>query len=288
MDSLGHITGFINVNKAEGASSAQEVSRIKKLAGMPCGHMGTLDPMASGVLPVAIGNAARLFDYLLPKHKTYVADFTFGASSDTLDTTGSVTHGCGRIPDETEIIGVLPQFVGDIMQVPPQYSAKNINGKRGYQLARMGQEFTLPPKQVTVYSIELLSKVSSDVYRFKIECGGGTYIRSLARDISAALGTNAIMSALVRTQSGMFDINNSVRTADLSADNFKNYIIPADSVIDFPAYRLTAAEEKKLLNGVPLQNSLPQGNYKIYLADESFYGIGFSDGKIFKKRTKLC
>ncbi|MCD7729077.1 MAG: tRNA pseudouridine(55) synthase TruB [Clostridia bacterium] len=287
-NSLRHITGFINVNKEVGASSAQEVSRVKKLAGMPCGHMGTLDPMASGVLPVATGNAARLFDYLLSKRKTYVADFTFGISSDTLDITGNVIKDCGRIPSQGEIEDIIPKFVGEIMQVPPLYSAKNIKGKRGYQLAREGQNIELPPKKVTIYNITIKETVSAGVFRLEIECGGGTYIRSLARDIAGELGTCAAMSALVRTKSGMFTLENSVRTRDLNADNFESYLIPADMVVDFPSVHLTAVEDKKITNGVPVQKGLACGDYKIYLADGSFYGIGSSDGINFKTRTKLC
>ena len=117
------MTGFINVNKSVGVSSAREVAVIKKLTGMPCGHLGTLDPMASGVLPIAVGNATRLFDFFLAKRKRYVAEFLFGTDTDTLDTTGTVIKSGGRIPSEEEITAALPSLVGDLMQVPPNYSA---------------------------------------------------------------------------------------------------------------------------------------------------------------------
>ena len=194
------MTGFITVNKAEGVSSAREVNIIKKLTGTPCGHLGTLDPMASGVLPVAIGNAARLFDYFLSKKKRYVATFVFGCDSDTLDTTGTVIETGGKIPSVDEIEAVIPCLTGEVLQIPPKYSAKSICGKRGYQLAREGIDFTLPPKKVNIYSIKVLDKITDNSYSFDIECGGGTYIRSIARDLGARLGTAAIMSALVRTK----------------------------------------------------------------------------------------
>ena len=140
-------SGFINVNKAAGVSSAREVAVIKKLTGQACGHLGTLDPMACGVLPVAVGNATRLFDYFLTKRKRYIAEFTFGTDTDTLDTTGTITAEGGRIPSEEEICAALPYLTGELMQVPPNYSAKNVNGARGYELARKGEVFTLPPKK---------------------------------------------------------------------------------------------------------------------------------------------
>ncbi|MDE6373242.1 MAG: tRNA pseudouridine(55) synthase TruB, partial [Clostridia bacterium] len=172
------MTGFVNVNKAAGGSSTKEVAIIKRLTHTPCGHMGTLDPMADGVLPVAIGNAARLFDYFLTKEKTYIATFIFGEDYDTLDTTGAVTAGGGRIPSAAEIAAVIPKLTGEVMQIPPKYSAKNVNGRRGYELARRGVEFDLPPKKVVIKSIKLLEAVGNNGYGFEIICGGGTYIRS--------------------------------------------------------------------------------------------------------------
>lgn len=282
------MTGFITVNKSEGVSSAKEVSIIKRLTDTPCGHMGTLDPMASGVLPVAIGNAARLFDYFLTKRKTYIATFLFGYDSDTLDTTGNVKETGGNIPLEEEIKAVIPKLTGEVMQVPPKYSAKNINGKRGYQLARAGVEFVLPPKKVNIYSIKLLKRTEEKSYAFEIECGGGTFIRSIARDLGAELGINAIMSALVRTRSGIFDLEKSVKTEVLTKDNINDYIIKTDSVLPFESFYPTAGEAKKLFNGLTVNSSLSDGIYKIYYTDGSFYGLAESKDNILKVRTKLC
>jgi tRNA pseudouridine55 synthase len=281
------MSGFINVNKAQGVSSAREVGVIKHLSKTPCGHLGTLDPMASGVLPIAIGNAARLFDYFLNKKKTYVATFMFGADSDTLDTTGAVTYG-GSVPDDKEIVSVLSEFTGDIMQVPPRYSAKNISGKRGYQLAREGVDFTLPPKQVKVYSFELINQVNENSYSFKIECGGGTYIRSLARDLASRLGTHAVMSALQRTACGIFTIENSVETDKLNDDNFDSFIIPTDSVLPFESVYPTGDKAKKLFNGLSVEYDLADGDYKIYMGDNQFYGLATAKCGLLKVKTKLC
>lgn len=280
------MTGFININKSAGASSAKEVAVIKRLSKTPCGHMGTLDPMASGVLPVALGNAARLFDYFLKKKKTYIADFKFGADSDTLDTTGQVVYSAGRVPSAEEIKAVLPEFTGGLMQLPPKYSAKNVAGKRAYELARQGVEFELEKKKVEIYSIKLIRE-NADCFGFEIECGGGTYIRSLARDIGARLGTCAVMSALERTKSGVFSIENSVKTQALTPDNFIDYVIPTESVLPYPEFHPDAYMSKKLFNGLSAKCGLPDGLYKIYQG-ETFYGIARAEQSIIKIRTKLC
>lgn len=282
------MTGFIVVDKVAGVSSAREVNIIKKLTGTPCGHMGTLDPMASGVLPVAIGNAARLFDYFLDKRKKYTATFVFGKDSDTLDTTGNIFYEGGRVPCEDEILRVIPDLCGEVMQVPPNYSAKNVNGKRGYQLARENVVFTLPPKKVNVYAIRLLGKAGDDGYRFEIECGGGTYIRSIARDMGKMLDTCAIMSALVRNESGCFRLQDAVGTISLNKENISDYIIPTESVLPYESIYPDEAEAKKLFNGLSVERDLPDGIYKIFSAQGIFYGLAQVNNRILKVRTKLC
>lgn len=283
--------GFINVDKPSGIVSSTVVNKIKWLSGVPCGHMGTLDPLASGVLPIGIGNATRLFDYFLEKEKEYIAEFTFGVDSDTLDSTGTLVQG-GRIPTEQEIKTVLPTFLGDIMQVPPKYSAKNVNGKRGYDLARAGIEFELPPKKVRIYGMELLGKADKEnTYCLKIRCGGGTYIRSLARDIAAELGTKAVMSALRRTQSGCFSIGNaipfSVLEQDPSLEELESYIIPTQDVLPLEMLSVADKNFEKIFNGLSIISNQADGLYKLY-KDEEFYGIAeVKDGKA-KAKTKLC
>lgn len=282
------MTGFININKAQGVSSAREVAIIKRLTHSPCGHMGTLDPMASGVLPVGIGNACRLFDYFLDKHKVYRAKFKFGVGYDTLDITGNRLSDGERIPSLSEIEQILPQFVGKIMQTPPRYSAKSINGVRGYKLARAGVDFELAPKEVTIYSIKLLSEEDYGEFSFEIECGGGTYIRSLGRDIATKLGTVAAMSALVRTSSGVFSIENAVNSSELNEENISDYIIPTQSVLPFKDIYLKGADAKKLFNGISVFVDEADGLYKIYNEDGAFYGLGTVESGSLKVRTKLC
>ena len=280
--------GFINIDKPSGVTSSAIVNKIKWLSGVPCGHMGTLDPLASGVLPVGVGNATRLFDYFLQKQKTYVAEFTFGETSDTLDCTGEVVRG-GHVPTEREILEVLPQFIGEIDQIPPKYSAKNVNGRRGYDLARAGIEFELPPKRITVYGIELLGKAEGkdNAYNFKIDCGGGTYIRSLARDIAAACGTSGLMSALRRTKSGIFTLENAVNVEDLTEENIQKMVIPTDTVLPFPVLELTSPKKDKIFDGVAIPTDSPDGEYKFY-RDGVFYGIAEVVNGKAKIKTKLC
>lgn len=284
--------GFFNVDKPSGLTSGTVVNKIKWLSGVPCGHMGTLDPLASGVLPVGVGNATRLFDYFLEKEKEYIAEFTFGVDSDTLDSTGNLVCG-GQVPDESDIAAVLPDFFGDIMQVPPKYSAKNVNGRRGYDLARAGIEFELAPKKVHIYGMEMLGKAEGreDTFRIKIRCGGGTYIRSLARDIAAALGTKGVMSALRRTQSGIFTAEKalpfSLFESDPSVEELEKYMIPTESVLPFERLVLSGENEQRLLQGQFVPAEQADGIYKIYQA-EVFYGLAeIKDGKA-KAKTKLC
>ncbi len=283
-------SSFFNVDKPSGIVSSAVVNKLKWLTGMPCGHMGTLDPLASGVLPVGAGNATRLFDYFLEKEKEYIAEFTFGVSSDTLDSTGELILG-GRIPSEKEIADVLPTMCGEVMQLPPKYSAKNVGGKRGYELARAGIDFELAPKKIVIHDMSVLGQVNETTFRVKIRCGGGTYIRSIGRDLAEALGTNAVMSALRRTQSGIFTEDNaipfSVLEADPTPEELEKYIIPTESVLSYPTLTATEKQRIKLLNGMTVAAETEDGLYKFYNEDGSFYGIAEVKAGWAKLKTKL-
>ncbi len=285
--------GFFNVDKPSEVVSSAVVNKLKWLCGMPTGHMGTLDPLASGVLPVGVGNATRLFNYFLEKRKTYLAEFTFGVDADTLDSTGTLVYG-GYVPNEREIEGVLSSLCGEVLQVPPKYSAKNVNGKRGYELARAGIDFELAPKKVQIYSVRLLGKGEGEnSFRFEIECGGGTYIRSIARDMALALDTKAVMSALRRVKSGVFSIQNAVPyewflREDITPAELEEKVIPTDSVLPFERIEVSEKEREKLLFGQTVCTSSEDGTYKFYNADGSFYGLAEAKGKRVKLVTKLC
>ena len=216
----------------------------------------------------------RLFPYLLDKTKVYRARFLFGLSTDTLDITGKTESVTEIIPTESEIRAVLCKFVGSIEQVPPNFSAKCVNGKRGYRLARAGAEFTLPPKTVEVSALSLVGRTAENEYEFEIKCKGGTYIRSLARDIGCACGSLAVMSALTRTESGKFTIENSVTAEELlSEKDPEKYIIPADFAVDYKRLVLTPAQAKKILDGVYENYGFEDGVYRVY-NENGFLGIG--------------
>jgi len=245
--------------------------------------MGTLDPLASGVLPVGIGNASRLFDYFLAKKKVYLAQFRFGVTTPSLDYESELVFG-GSVPAAAEIRAILPRFTGEIEQIPPAFSAKCVNGKRSYELAREGREVPLAAKTVTIDSLELLEQTGDDEYSFRITCGGGTYIRSLARDLAAALGTNGMMSGLVRERCGVFDRGNAVALDELSADNLLQYLIPTEDVLPFPSLTVT---DERFYHGIHLPCEREEGLYKIFNGD-GFYGLArVTNGKLYPEK-KLC
>lgn len=282
------MNGFFNINKPGGMSSGAVVSKLRRLTGCrDAGHMGTLDPMATGVLPIAVGKSTRLFDLLLSKIKTYRAEFTFGAKSDTLDTEGHVVYE-GIIPDEKQIRAVLPDFLGICDQIPPAYSAKKINGKKAYQLARAQIEFELKPKRVQIYDIIYLGAVRPETHFFEISCSAGTYIRSIARDLGIRLGTNAIMSGLTRTKSGEFLLSES-RTLEEIAQNPAACLINPEFVLKaLQRIEIPDGQYTKLSNGVALKiehvvNKPGEGetdintDYIVYCKNELF-GIGRING----------
>ena len=277
------MTGFVNIDKGEGVSSAYAVNRVKRLSGMPCGHMGTLDPLASGVLPIGIGNAARLFEYFLNKEKTYLARFRFGVTTKTLDRESELVFG-GKVPEKAEIEEILPRFVGEIEQVPPAFSAVCVGGKRSYEYARQGKEVPLNAKRVRISSFRLIGQTEKDEFLFEIVCGGGTYIRSLARDVSEALGTAGFMAALRRIQSGVFTEQTAVPLDRLTPENFAQYVIPTEEVLPFPALEI---DDEKLYHGLSVPVRQADGRYKLYRNGE-FYGLARVENGAAKTEKKLC
>ena len=279
--------GFINILKPEGVSSAYAVGAVKKKFNAPCGHMGTLDPMASGVLPVGVGQASRLFQYMLEKEKRYIAEFKFGVSSDTLDTTGKLTATTAVIPTASQIRECLKYFVGQIDQVPPNYSAKCVDGKRGYLLARRGVEFTLPPKKVQIDSFELIEQTGDATFSFEISCTGGTYIRSLARDLGEKTGSLAIMSGLERIKSGIFTKETGIGLEEFKSKPIEEvlpFLIKPDSVINFDKLILTDDRAQKILDGVFENHGYKDGFYRVYRG-EDFFGVGHASGGVLKIKT---
>ena len=179
---------------------------------------------------------------------------------------------------------MLPCFVGEIDQLPPVFSAKSVGGKRSYELARAGKEVTLSPKRVRIEGIELLEQTGADEFSFRITCGGGTYIRALARDIAQKLGTGAYMSWLLRERSGPFSLETAVRLKDLTPENVGEHLIPTDSVLPFPSITV---EDGRYFQGVRLPCAREDGLYKIYSA-EGFYGLGRVESGQLRPEKKLC
>lgn len=275
------VTGFVNLSKPAGMTSSDAVCIVRGVLSrtiggrQKTGHLGTLDPLATGVLPIALGKATALFDFLAFKTKRYVAEFTFGTATDTLDRGGKIVRSDGRIPSAEEIAAVLARFTGEFMQTPPAYSAKSVNGRRAYSYARSGEAVELAPKLVRVDSFELIGG-GEGVYEFAIECGGGTYIRSLARDVAEALGTCAYMSALTRTKSGPFTAENAV-----TPDEFRlapeKHIIPAEFALG--GLKKVALDEnslKRALNGIPAAAAdVAEGEYTaVYDEYGALAGLG--------------
>ena len=224
--------GFINLNKPPGQSSRDAVNVVQRLVRpAKIGHCGTLDPLATGVLVVCVGPATRLTNLVQEASKTYVGDFRLGVSSETEDIEGQLEPLIDApVITADQIEAVLPEFTGEIAQMPPKFSALKVNGKRAYDLARQGKEVELKPRQIKVYSLRLTA-FDYPHFQLEIECGTGTYVRSLGRDIGARVGSAAIMTALVRTAIGGFSIDVAVSSNDLDADNIGQYLLPVDNCL---------------------------------------------------------
>ena len=268
------MNGFINVLKPVGATASDVVVCVKHvLHEKKVGHLGTLDPGASGVLPVAIGQGAKLFNFLTNKVKYYRAFFTFGVTTDTLDSYGVVTERSEVLPTAEQLTAVLKQFVGKIEQIPPTYSAISVGGVRAYKLAREGVEVQLKTRPVEVYSFELIKQQSPSTFVVDIKCSGGTYIRSLARDVAAACGTVGYMSALIRLQSGCFEIKDAY-TLDEIREKKQACVLSLDySFQDVEKYVFDDERFDDINFGRRVRCDSFDGYRKIYCKD-TFFGLG--------------
>lgn len=207
-------SGFVNLIKPTGMGSTELVSKVKRILGTKkVGHLGTLDPAASGVLPIAVGRATRFFDYFLNKDKVYVARVKFGVETDTLDSFGTVTRVEQKPVSLDEIKRAASKFLGKIKQTPPKFSAKKVNGKRAYDLARANEDFSLEPKEIEILSISVKETSKVDEFLFEVHCSAGTYIRTLMSDIAHEIDRVLTVSVIIRTKSGAFDIM-SAQTLD--------------------------------------------------------------------------
>ena len=258
--------GVVAINKPGGWTSFDIANKIKHTLNFSkVGHLGTLDPMATGVLLVTIGKATKLFDLMQEKQKTYLAKFEFGYETDTLDATGKVENTTKNLPTRAQIEGVLADFVGEIAQVPPKYSAKSVGGKRAYDLARKNVEFELQPKIVKIYSLKIVD-FKGDILTIEIVCGSGTYIRALGRDIARKVGTLATMTELVRTRVGSFGLKDCQEITEITAENIN--ILSVDKVLNYPVLNLTQQETAKLLHGQTIKLMQENGNFLLKNCNE--------------------
>jgi tRNA pseudouridine55 synthase len=225
--------GFLNVWKPPGCTSRDVVDRVERLVRpVKAGHAGTLDPLATGVLVIALGPATRLVELLQEQSKTYEATFLFGCRSATDDTDSTVEQlPITTPPSECELLRVLPDFLGTIEQIPPSFSAVKVAGRRAYALARRGKEVQLPPRRVVVHDLQLRSYAWPEV-RLHVHCGSGTYVRALGRDLAARFGTGAVMAALERTRVGPFTIADSISLTELSRGSVAARLAPARLAVE--------------------------------------------------------
>lgn len=273
--------GIILVNKRQGWTSFDAVNFCKRVFNTrEVGHLGTLDPMATGVLAVTVGSANKLFDMFLNKTKTYVAEFTFGYSTDTLDAEGQIDNKCDIVPTLEQIEAVLPNFLGEIEQMPPKYSAKKIGGKKAYDLAREGKEFELKPSKVTIHNLKILD-YGNGVLKLEIECGAGTYIRSLGRDIALKLNTLATMTSLVRTKLGGWNIEDCIDIKDNTNEFIQSKLLPIDSVFNNLSTLDNVDIVGRLLNGQTVIVDILDGDYRLY-KDNEFVAIATAKDKHIK------
>lgn len=282
--------GVINIFKEKHMSSADVVRKVKSIIpGAKVGHLGTLDPLARGVLPICLGKATRIFSYFLKEVKTYVAYFKFGEQTDTLDLEGRVIKKAKHIPSISEIEDTIKSnFLGDIMQTPPIYSSKKVGGKRSSDMARRGKEVKLEPALVTIFEFKLLEKVSDDTFKFEITCSSGTYIRALARDLGEKTNSCAMVIDLVRTKMGNFSREDSINVNDLSYETICNNLIPLEKVLSgFDRLEISRDTYIKLRDGVKVidyKDKNLTNPFTVYCHDK-LIGMGEITKQILKIKT---
>lgn len=266
------MNGIVIVDKPQGWTSQDVTARLRRVyATRRIGHGGTLDPMATGVLPVFVGRATRGVEFFEHAEKTYDTVLLLGRTTDTQDVTGATLAEKAVHLSPADIERVLPRFRGDILQVPPMYSALKVNGKKLYELARKGQEVERQPRPITVFE---LTNLGFDGTRLslRVKCSKGTYIRTLCQDIGEALGCGGCMEALRRVRAGEYGIEDAVPLEQLlESETPEQYLRGLDTMFAHcPAVTLTPNQEKRCRNGNPFSSPLPQGTYRAYSQSGEF------------------
>ena len=289
------ISGILNVNKEVGISSNKCVSLVKKaLNTRKVGHTGTLDLEAYGVLPIVIGKATRVSDYLMDDKKEYITEAVFGKRTDTLDYSGEVLDTSDIVFDKDQLLEVMEGFKGEITQIPPMYSAIKVNGQKLYDLARKGVEIERKVRKVSIYEFEIL-EYEFPKAKFKITCSKGTYIRTLIDDLGDKLGSFAYVDSLCRSKVGDFFIENSVKSQDLLSmdkDQLLSKLKPVDFALSsYKKVTLPNTYYKQAINGMTMlvENYYGDELVRVYIGDE-FIGlakVSISNDKNFLKMDKV-
>lgn len=278
------MTGFVFLNKDENMTSFFAASRLRRIfSTKKVGHTGTLDPMATGVLPVAVGGATRFIDFIPDSDKAYRARLLLGKTTDTLDITGQVLSESEVSVKREDIEKILPQFTGEIFQVPPMYSAIKKDGVRLYDLARQGIEVEREKRQITIYSLSLTDYEGENEFEIEVSCSKGTYIRTLIDDIGRALGCGAVMTSLCRTKANGVSIDECVtlsRLCELSEKNEEEACLHSvDRMLPYGEIRVTDNQARRFSNGGELDTERlkvkpEEGLYKVYSHSGKFLGLG--------------
>ncbi len=290
-----NINGWIILDKPQGISSNQALRKIQYLLhAKKAGHIGTLDPFATGVLPLAFGEATKLIPYLEGEEKIYDFTLHFGTATTTADIEGEICQTSKNIPTKQEILNILPHFTGQISQIPPKYSAIHINGQRAYHLARKGEEFNIPARQITIKKLELLkydeTNASAD---FEVTCSKGTYVRTLGTNIAEALNSCGHLTALRRIKNSVFDLSNTILL-----DNLKNILYKEDGffpllpvetfLCDITVIALTSEEAAKLKAGQSIDSKRFISFKKVAAAcfeSKLIALVGYKENKLFPIRV---
>lgn len=290
------MTGIICINKGKDITSFGICAKVRGITKeKKCGHTGTLDPMATGVLPVMLGGATRFLDFLPESDKSYRASFILGKTTDTLDITGNVTGEFEVNVDKNDVENVLSDFRGKIMQVPPMYSAVSVNGQRLYDLARQGIEVEREAREVEVKSLELVSENDGE-YTIDVLCSKGTYIRTIIDDLGRKLGCGAVMTSLVRTKAMGFSLEDCITIEELQKRKdenigFDDILIPLDKALcDYDKITVSEAQSVRFKNGGALdikrikQDIETDTLYRVYSPKGEFLGLGKEEDNELKAK----
>ena len=265
--------GFVNLNKPSGMTSHDAVNRVRKIfSTRKVGHAGTLDPQACGVLPIAIGRATKFIEYLADCDKTYRAEILFGLATDSGDLDGAIVARAENftMPTVDELNAALKNFVGEIEQRPPKFSAIKIHGRKAYDLARKNLEFVMPIRRVKIFRLELVT-LDDNSATIEIDCGKGTYIRSLARDLGEQLNLPATLKTLTRLRVGDFDLRDAVTLDELNAA----HLLPIEDCLrHLPTFDLPEHRVRAFLNGLPTTTSAAEEKFLRVVSAGKFLGVG--------------